>query len=458
MEKKGNILIVDDNADILFALKLLLKKSFSCVETVQNPEYVTRFMSEKEYDVILLDMNFTKDSSSGGEGFYHLNKILEKDPSAAVIFLTAYGDVEKAVKSVKAGAVDFIIKPWQNEKLLATVMSAYELHRSKLEVKELKSSQEALKQILTPDVTFLGDSPAMQKVFDTIKKVASTDANVLILGENGTGKELVARSLHLNSQRCRESFIGVDLGSVTESLFESEIFGYVKGAFTDAKNDKAGRFEVAHNGTLFLDEIGNLSMPMQSKLLTVLERREVTRVGSNDPIPVNIRLICATNMNPVQMVEQEKFREDLLYRVNTVEIHLPPLRERGQDINMLADYFLKQYCKKYQKTIYKISAAASKELLKYKWPGNVRELRHAVERAVIMAEDHVIKPEDFNFTPISRKLSAEDLTLNNYNLENLERSAVCKVLQKYNGNISLAAKELGLTRTSLYRRMEKYGL
>ena len=385
--KVGRVLAVDDNEDILFALKLLLKQHVELITTVNEPEQIPKLLADEDYDVILLDMNFTKDAISGQEGFDWLAKIMELDPDAVVCFITAYGDAEKAVKAIKAGATDFILKPWQNEKLLATISSSIKLRRSRMEAKGLKSRQQEISAVYDqPFHEFIGDSAEMQKVFITIKKVAATDANVLILGENGTGKELVARALHRNSVRKDEVFISVDLGSIAETLFESELFGHEKGAFTDANKMKQGRFEIAHGGTLFLDEIGNLSLPMQTKLLTVIERREVTRVGSTKPIPVNVRLICATNIDIHDMVNDNNFRQDLLYRINTVEIDLPPLRERTGDIPHLVEHFLKIYSKKYKKSIRGINLEALKTLNQYQWPGNVRELQHAIERAIIMSE------------------------------------------------------------------------
>lgn len=457
-EKHGKILAVDDNVDILFALKLLLKPHAELITTSENPEEIPQLLKKEDYDVILLDMNFTKDAISGQEGFHWLDNILEIDPNAVVIFITAYGDLENAVKAIKCGATDFVHKPWQNEKLIATVNSAIKLRHSKQEVDDLRNKQGGLRAMLNkPFDDFIGTSPGMQKVFDTISKVASTDASVLILGENGTGKELVARSLHRNSLRKDDVFISVDLGAITETLFESEMFGHVKGAFTDARADRAGRFEIASGGTLFLDEIGNLSAPMQAKLLTVLERREVTRVGANKAKSFDIRLICATNADISEMVSQEKFREDLLYRINTVEVHIPPLRERGDDIVLLAKHFLAIYAKKYRKSIRDVSAAAIKAMKSYHWPGNVRELQHAIERAVIMTDNHSLQPDDFHLRKES-DAKIDELELETYNLEEVEKSIIQKVLKKHSGNISYAAKELGLTRTSLYRRMEKYGI
>ena len=458
MEKKeGKILAIDDNEDILFALKLLLKNHVEKVTTEPSPDKIPQLMKEDNYDVILLDMNFTKDAISGQEGFDWLQKILDIDPDAVVVFITAYGDAEKAVKAIKAGATDFVLKPWQNEKLLATVSSAIKLRRSKREAGDLKERQKEISEIQDrPFHEFIGESAEMKEVFKTINKVAQTDANVLILGENGTGKELVARALHRNSNRQDEVFISVDLGSIHENLFESELFGHVKGAFTDAKKDKAGRFEVASGGTLFLDEIGNLTLPLQAKLLTAIERKQVTRLGSNDSRTIDVRLICATNNDIHKMVSNEDFRQDLLYRVNTVEIHLPPLRERTDDIPLLADHFLKQYSKKYKKPIRKISSEALKKLNQHSWPGNVRELQHAIERAVIMCDSTTLEEDDFILSSTGKK--KEELELESYDLETIEKNVIRKVLKQNQGNVTKAAEQLGLTRTSLYRRMEKYDL
>ena len=453
----GKILAVDDNTDVLFALKLLLKNHFELIHTEESPDTIPELLKKHDFDVILLDMNFTKDAISGKEGFYWLDKILGIDPNAVVIFITAYGDVENAVKAIKNGAVDFVHKPWQNEKLVATISSAIKLRQSQKEVYHLKEKEAGFKALLDQSFSdFIGNSAEMEKVFSTIKKVAATDASILILGENGTGKELVARALHKGSNRKDEAFVSVDLGSITETLFESELFGHVKGAFTDARNDRPGRFEMASGGTLFLDEIGNLSLHLQAKLLTVLERREVIRLGSNKIRPIDIRLICATNMPIMEMIEEEKYREDLLYRINTVEITVPPLRDRIEDIPVLADYFIGRYSKKYKKKVNKIAVSTMRKLEQYHWPGNVRELQHAIERAIILGDSDNLQPDDFQMSPAKTK--SEGLELESYNLEEVEKSIVMKVLKKNNGNISFTAKELGLTRTSLYRRMEKYGL
>ncbi|MCG8323260.1 MAG: sigma-54 dependent transcriptional regulator [Cytophagales bacterium] len=453
----GKILIIDDNEDVLLAAKLLLKKHAHDVIIEKNPKKIPFLMNNDTYDVILLDMNYSQDITSGKEGFFWLEKILAIDPSAVVILITAFGDVEMAVKALKVGATDFVLKPWQNEKLLATISSAIKLKKSYKEVDKLKQAKKLLENDMNqPFKDIIGVSDAMKNVFSVIDKVAKTDANVLILGENGTGKELIARALHQRSIRKDNVFVGVDMGAITETLFESELFGHKKGSFTDAKEDRAGRFEVANRGTLFLDEIGNLSMPLQSKLLTVLQNREVTRIGSNKSIPVDIRLICATNMPLHDMVQDNTFRQDLLYRMNTVEIKLPPLRERMEDIPLLADHFMKTYCNKYRKQIKKIAAATLKKLQKYSWPGNIRELQHAIERAVIMSEGSVLNPDDFFF--LSEKADAKKDMSDNYNLDEVEKVVIQRAINKHSGNISKAAKELGLTRASLYRRLEKHGL
>lgn len=458
IRKAGKILVVDDNEDILFAIKLLLKPHIELLHTTPNPEDIPTLLAKESYDVILLDMNFTKDAISGQEGFSWLEKILSIDPKAVVVFITAYGDAEKAVRAIKAGATDFILKPWQNEKLIATVSSALKLKQSQQEVDTLKMKQQEISEVLDqPFHEFIGNSEGMRSVFATIQKVAKTDANVLILGENGTGKELVARALHRNSPRSSEVFINIDLGSIAESLFESELFGHEKGAFTDAKKEKPGRFEIASGGTLFLDEIGNLTPAMQAKLLTVLERREVTRVGANKPKNIDVRLICATNINIGQMVSEGQFRQDLLYRVNTVEIHLPPLRERHGDIALLSKHFIQVYSKKYKKDINNLSQEALKKLNSYPWPGNVRELQHAIERAIIMSDSSVLQPDDF-YLSTAKQSKTVDAEIDTYNLDEVEKAIINKVLKQYQGNITQAATELGITRTSLYRRMEKYDL
>lgn len=457
MAAKSSVLIIDDNEDILFSLKLLLKPHAGKIVTETDPRRIPELINDGNFDVILLDMNFSKDVFSGQEGFHYLDKILEIDPNAVVIFITAFGDVEKAVRAVRAGAADFILKPWQNEKLLATFTSALRLRHSRCETESLRDRQRELSDSLDrPFHDFIGESHAIRQVFSTINKVAGTDASVLILGENGTGKELVARALHRKSLRSEEVFVSVDMGSISETLFESELFGHVKGAFTDARKDRPGRFEIASGGTIFLDEIGNLSLPLQAKLLSVIEKGEVVRVGSNVKRPVDVRLICATNMPIHQMIHENKFRQDLLYRINTVEIHLPPLRDRAGDLPLLTEHFLVQYARKYNKRIHKVSSSALEKLEQYPWPGNIRELQHAIERAVILGEGPILKPDDFLLT--SHKPADTLYEAPTHNLEELEKETIKQVVRKYNGNITKAARELGLTRTSLYRRLEKYGI
>ncbi len=465
MEKRfTKILIIDDNEDVLTAARLLLKPYAGMIVTEKNPKMIPQLLINDNYDLIFLDMNFSHDMTSGQEGFYWLNEILKIDPSAVVILITAFGDIETAVKAVKEGATDFVLKPWQNEKFLATFSSALKLRDSRLELIDLKLRHKQLSENTNQNFQeFIGNSPAIQKVFNTINKVAQTEANILILGENGTGKELVARALHKKSGRSNEVFINVDMGAISKTLFESELFGHVKGAFTDAKEDRAGRFEIASGGTLFLDEIGNLPLELQAKLLTVIQNREVARVGSNKHMSIDIRLICATNMPIYKMVEEKDFRQDLLYRINTVEIQIPPLRERKEDIPLLAEYFFHSYKIKYKKPQLRISSPAVKKLENYQWPGNVRELQHTIERAIILSEGDVLEPSDFltgereSVLPGAAKKDS-GVQLDNFNLDEIEKTIIQKVISKNEGNITKAAKELGLTRTSLYRRMEKYGL
>ncbi len=458
MKQPGSVLIVDDEEDILFTLRMFLKQHYERVFTEQNPQHLPRALRQYEPDVVLLDMNFRKGDTSGEEGLQWLAKTLELRPGVQVIMITAYGEVEKAVRALKTGAVDFVEKPWRNEKLLATVQAAFNLGKSRQEVQQLQTRQRALNEHLDQTAgEIIGNSPAMLEVFKTIEKVAATDANILILGENGTGKELVARAIHRASLRHDQVFVNVDLGAIPESLFESELFGHKKGAFTDAREDRAGRFEAAHGGTLFLDEIGNLSLPMQAKLLAALQNRQIVRVGSNQPVAVDIRLICATNMPIYDNVRDKTFRQDLLYRINTVEINLPPLRAREGDIPLLAEYFLKLYAKKYQKGELELHPAARQKLEQYPWPGNIRELRHAIERAVILPEKNVLTPGDFLLHPDFHQ-SPEFRTDETLNLEEMEKKLIQRAMTKHQGNISKAADELGLTRAALYRRLEKHGL
>lgn len=457
MVKSGRILVVDDDTDVLNAARLYLKQHVEKVDVESNPKLIPSLMNEYDYDAILLDMNFHEDVSSGVEGFYWLEKILEADPVMAVVLITAYGDVEKAVQAVKIGASDFVLKPWQNEKLLATVTSAMNLSQSKRDSQRLRTQNATLKSdIEQPYQNIIGKSRQMEQVFQTIEKVAKTDANVLITGENGTGKELVARALHRRSNRHENAFITVDMGALTESLFESELFGHEKGAFTDAKELRTGRFEIANGGTLFLDEIGNLPVQLQPKLLSALQTHEIRKIGSNKTTKIDIRLICATNVSLSKMVEKQDFRQDLLYRINTIEIKLPPLRERIEDIPLLAEHFLKQYRTKYKKEITGITGQALDHLKEYTWPGNIRELEHALERAVIMTDEKQLQKGDFLLTSISE--NNQKFPVEGLNLEEVEKTVIRKALDKNEGNISHAAEELGLTRASLYRRLEKYGI
>lgn len=459
-KKKARILIVDDEEDILLSLKFFLSQHFTDVTTENNPFQLPRHLRNGEFDLIMLDMNFRKGDTSGKDGMMWLEKTIELKPDAQVIMITAYADVKTAVKCVKIGALDFIEKPWRNERLLTTLLKSLELSQSRKKVKTLEEKKQTLSNDLDqPFGEIIGDSQAIKQVFSMVEKVAKTDANVLILGENGTGKELVARAIHRQSQRSNEVFISVDLGAIPETLFGSELFGHKKGAFTDAKVDRAGRFEIASGGSLFLDEIGNLSLPLQAKLLTALQSRQVQRIGANEPINVDIRLICATNMPLYDMVGEGNFRQDLVYRINTVEIKLPPLRQRQSDIPLLIDHYLKIYTRKYQRPALTLKKETLKQLQAYGWPGNIRELRHAVERAVILAEDRELNISDFiqqgeNNSRNGKKAGEPE----SYNLADLESWAIRKVLTHHGGNISKAADELGLTRAALYRRMDKYGL
>ncbi len=453
MDKLGKILIVDDNQDVLFSLNVLLEPYTEKIIVATDPEKVIPFMKMHNPDVILLDMNFRRDMVSGQEGFDLLKEILQTDPQAVVIFMTAYSDTEKAVRAIKAGATDYISKPWEKDKLLATLSSAMKLRQSLTQIVKLEEQVEVLS--VKKDI-IIGESDAMMDVFDTIDKLSNTDANVLILGENGTGKDLIAQRLFEKSSRRDKPFVGIDLGSIPENLFESELFGYEKGAFTGAAKAKAGRMEVASGGTLFLDEIGNLSLSMQAKLLTAIEKRSISRLGSTSYTNIDVRLICATNVNIYEMAETGKFRQDLLYRINTVEIHIPPLRERGHDIILLAEHFLNIYAKKYEKTYRGLTRDARETLLKYSWPGNVRELQHAMERAIIMNNGiSMIGKSDFMLTPSKRTAAPKDETLN---LEAIERQTIEKALKLSGGNMNRAAEHLGITRYTLYRKIEKLGL
>ncbi|HYF04225.1 MAG TPA: sigma-54 dependent transcriptional regulator [Patescibacteria group bacterium] len=444
MKNPGKILIIDDDRDVLTAARLLLKQHYETVCTEVDPRQIPALLKSEKFDVILLDMNFTQDAGSGREGFHWLSEIRKINPAQTVVLITAYGGVEMAVQAMKQGAADFVLKPWHNDKLVETVAAS---------MKSRSVAGESKKR--TSYFDMIGSSPAMQSVFLTIEKIAPTDANILILGENGTGKELVARAIHQASRRANGPFINVDVGALSETIFESELFGYTKGAFTDAKEDRAGRFELAHGGTIFLDEIGNLPFAFQHKFLSILQNREVIRLGSHTPRKIDVRLISATNMPLREMVEKKQFRQDLLYRMNTVELHLPPLRARRDDIALLANHFLKTYAQKYEKSFSSLSTDALKKLGDYAWPGNVRELQHVVERAVIMNDSGQFSHQDFLLNGSPGAGISEEETLN---LEETERTLIRKAISKHGGNLSHAAKELGLTRASLYRRLEKYGL
>ncbi len=453
----ARVLIVDDDLGVLQAAKLYLKQHIASIAINDNPEAVLSTFKADCYDVIFLDMNFSRDITSGDEGFYYLNQLKQIDPDVEIILITAYGDVELAVKAIKEGASDFILKPWHNEKLLAAVNAACRLTKAKKQIETLQSQKDRLiGDMNRPFYNLIGNSEPILEVINMIKKVSKTDVNVLITGENGTGKELVSRAIHRDSNRAKEPFISVDMGAVSETLFESELFGHTKGSFTDAIKDRVGHFEIASGGTLFLDEIGNLPLTLQAKMLRVLETREIKRLGSNKAITIDIRLISATNIDIDQMVRENKFREDLLYRINTIEIQLPPLRERGSDIILLADIFLKEFCIKYKKPQKSLSSATREKLISYRWPGNVRELRHATERAVIMSEQESLMPDDFFLTV--RHENSDTESEGNLELEEMEKQMIRKALVKNEFNISKTAKELGLSRSALYRRMEKFSI
>ncbi|MFK7771841.1 MAG: sigma-54-dependent transcriptional regulator [Saprospiraceae bacterium] len=456
MKKDATILIIDDEEDILFSLKMLLKQHFTHVYSESNPYHIPRLLSQYNPEIVLLDMNFKVSQTKGEEGILWLKKIKELKPDLPVIMMTAFSDLEVAIGSIKTGATDFIEKPWRNEKLLATVNAALELSQSNLALKKAASQKSFLQQDINQSFgEILGESQTILDLKKMIQKVAPTDANVLLLGENGVGKELIARTIHKLSRRENQIFMGVDLGAITETLFESELFGHVKGAFTGADKDKTGRFPAASGGTLFLDEIGNLPISSQPKLLQALENKQVFPVGSASPISVDVRIISATNMPLAKMIQENTFRQDLLYRINTVEISIPPLRERGEDIIILAEHFLQLYRKKYFKESLNFHKDTLKKMLSYPWPGNIRELRHSVERAIILSENSKLMPADFN---LKSNKSAEEQELETLNLDEMESILVRKALVKHQGNISKAAEELGLTRPALYRRMDKYGL
>ena len=453
--KKGNILIVDDNKNVLSALRILLSDYFENIVLLTSPNTLMSELRDKNPDVVLLDMNFSAGINSGNEGLFWLSEIKKADEELPVVLFTAYADIDLAVKALKGGATDFVVKPWDNAKLLATLQSAYSMRQSRKEVKKLREKQSVLNRDIQKEEDICwGKSPAMQRLLTMIKKVAVTDANVLITGENGTGKELIAKMIHRYSPRAAETLIIVDMGAVTETLFESELFGHVKGAFTDAKADRSGKFEAADGGSLFLDEIGNLSYPLQAKLLSALQTRHITRVGSNKSISVDIRLISATNKNLFKSVKKGEFREDLLYRINTIHLEVPPLRERREDIPQLADFFLRRLARKYGKSDLKLGEKALCKLESYAWPGNVRELEHAIEKAVILSDNQELQPNDFYMrTPDETSFVVESFTL-----EEMEKILIEKALRKYDNNISAVAAELGISRPTLYSKIRKYEL
>ena len=449
--KNASILIVDDDPDVLTAVRLLLKTESREVVTEKNPENLKTHLTRQNFDVVLLDMNFHSSINTGNEGLFWLKEIkkLRNDPS--VIMITAYADIDLAIRSLKEGAADFVVKPWHNEKLLDTIKDILKKKENKTAVPVIPSADSIIGNEL------LGESEAMREIFYKIEKVAPTDANILILGENGTGKDLVARAIHQHSTRAKQPYVKVDVGALTETLFESELFGHKKGSFTDAKEDRVGRFEAADRGTLFLDEIGNISLQQQAKLLSVLQNRQIIRLGTNQPVPIDIRLICATNLPISELANENHFRKDLIYRINTVEIVIPPLRKRGDDIVLLAKHFCKMYSNKYMKHGLSFDNDALAKLKTYNFPGNVRELQYSIERAVIMADDELLTEEDIIFSPIE-SLADSPEEPKDLKLSTVEKNTILRVIQKHNGNITKAAKELGLTRTALYRRISKYDI
>jgi DNA-binding NtrC family response regulator len=456
----GLCIVVDDDEDILLAARLLLRQLFAEVKVTPSPQQALDWMADRRADAILLDANFARGATDGSEGFRWLGQLLDRDPDASVVLITAHGGVQVAVRAMKEGATDFVSKPWANEKLLSTVRSAAALSRSRRNAIESKASAAPVAPSETP---LLGASPAMARVLSLIEKAGPTDANVLILGENGTGKELVARELHRHSRRGGNIMLSVDLGAVAENLFDSELFGHVKGAFTDARADRVGRLQAADGGTLFLDEVGNLPLHLQPKLLTALEQRRVTPVGANAPVPIDVRVISATNLPPDQLGDERRFRQDLLYRLNTVEIELPPLRARREDIPLLLDHYLRHYAARYEKPAPALPDAVRDALVAHDWPGNVRALRHACERAIILADGATLAVKDFPLPKSAPALRVEASAVvepspADLNLDRAERQLIERALQKHGYNISNAAAELGLTRGSLYRRMEKHGL
>lgn len=453
----GNILIIDDDNDVLYTARLILRDLFGKVDTLNRSASIPELLKSSKYDVIVLDMNFTRGNTSGKEGLEWLGKILRIDPDVCVITTTAYGEISLAVQTMKEGAMDFLIKPWNKDQLICAVQRAMALRGEKQDVKKTKSKNSGAlnsSRIKYPEI--ISRSPVMVKVLETIKTVAPTDANVLILGENGTGKELAAWALHNESLRKSKEFIHVDLGAIPETLFEAELFGHTRGAFTDAREEREGRFETASGGTLFLDEIGNLSLPLQAKILTAIQNREVVRIGSNKPIPIDVRLISATNMPLYEMADSFQFRQDLLYRINTVEITLPPLRERREDIRLISEYYLELFSKQYYKQGIVMLDETIQRLKEYHWPGNIRELAHAIERAVILCKNDTLTPEDFTFKTKSAPVTITDEP--SVRVEDYEKKAISAAMSKHNGNLSKAAEEIGIARSTLYRKIARFGM
>ncbi|MGI4729609.1 MAG: sigma-54-dependent transcriptional regulator [Janthinobacterium lividum] len=448
--KQASVLVIDDDTDVLTAVRLLLKTEVKEVVTEKNPENLRAILARQNFDLILLDMNFNSSINTGNEGLFWLNKTREFKSDAAVIMITAYGHIDLAVRCLKEGAADFVVKPWHNEVLINVLKEAL-AKRAKSKSPQTNAAKNSI-----VGSELIGESAIMQDIFYKIEKIAPTDANILILGENGTGKDLIAKAIHQQSLRAAKSYVKVDVGALSENLFESELFGHKKGAFTDAREDRAGRFEAANTGTLFLDEIGNIALHQQAKLLSVLQNRQVTRLGSNQPISVDIRLICATNVPLMELANESRFRRDLMYRINTVEITVPPLRKRGSDILLLAKYFGKVYSKKYLKPEPEFDTKATEKLLQYAFPGNVRELQYTMERAIIMADDHLLQAKDLIFSPIEQvpEMNEPD----ELRLSSIEKNTILRVIEKNSGNITKAAKELGITRTALYRRLSKYDI
>lgn len=449
--KNASVLVIDDDTDVLTAVRLLLKTEAREVIIEKNPENLRVQLAKQHFDVILLDMNFNSSINTGNEGLFWLKKIREFKSDAAVIMITAYGDIDLAVRSLKEGAADFVVKPWHNEKLIVTIKDALKRNSSKT------SSPTSLNNDSVAETDIIGESEVIQEILLKVQKIAPTDANILILGENGTGKDLIAKAIYQHSMRADKPFVKVDVGALTETLFESELFGHKKGAFTDAREDRAGRFESASGGTVFLDEIANINLQQQSKLLSVLQNRQVTRLGSNEPVSIDIRLICATNVPLSELANENRFRKDLVYRINTVEIVVPPLRKRGDDIVLLAKHFSRVYSNKYLKQVLGFDEKALDKLMHYHYPGNIRELQYSIERAVIMCDGNILEAKDIIFSPIE-SAGVQDTEPGELKLSAIEKNTILRVIEKHNGNISKAAKELGLTRTALYRRLSKYDI